>query len=112
MEPGFLNAFAFFLLWMGVLCLVYLICSLRTNLIFVLIFLPLPSTFSCLAGMFWYLGQGDTATATTLQIAGGAQAFIVCVLGWYLFTALMLTTVDAPFSLPGMLLAVTEFELY
>ena len=43
--------------------------------------------------------------AMTLQIAGGAQAFVVCVLGWYLFTSLMLASVDAPISLPGKWIA-------
>lgn len=47
------------------------------------------------------MGQGQMEYAMTLQIAGGAQAFVVCVLGWYLFTSLMLASVDAPISLPG-----------
>ena len=46
-------------------------------------------------------GMGNMAYAHTLQEAGGAMAFVVCLLGWYLFTALMLASVDAPFSLPG-----------
>lgn len=86
---------------MGLLCFVYLICAIRTNAIFFLILLPLPSTFGCLAASFWYLGRGNMAYAETLQLAGGAQAFVVCMLGWYLFAALMLAAVDAPFSLPG-----------
>ncbi|PPJ52238.1 hypothetical protein CBER1_09728 [Cercospora berteroae] len=99
-NPAFFNAYAFFLLFMGLLCLVYLICSIRTNLIFFLIFLPLPATFACLAASFWFTGMGNMAYAHTLQEAGGAMAFVVCLLGWYLFTALMLASVDAPFSLP------------
>ncbi|USW54707.1 Putative acetate transporter GPR1/FUN34/SatP family [Septoria linicola] len=99
-EPAFFNAFAFFLLFMGLLCLVYLVCSLRTNLVFFLIFLPLPPAFGCLAASFWFTGMGNMAYAETLQIAGGALSFIVCVLGWYLFTALMLAAVDAPIALP------------
>ncbi|KAF2217511.1 hypothetical protein CERZMDRAFT_31663 [Cercospora zeae-maydis SCOH1-5] len=99
-NPAFFNAYAFFLLFMGLLCLIYLVCSIRTNLIFFLIFLPLPPTFGCLAASFWYTGMGNVAFAQTLQQVGGAMAFVVCLLGWYLFTALMLASVDAPFSLP------------
>lgn len=116
-QPPFVNSFgtnqrvllchktltlqAFFLLFMGVLCLIYLICALRTNLILVFILLPLPGAFSCLAGAFWYLGQGRMALAMTLQTAGGALAFVTSMFGWYLFAALMLSTVDAPIQLPG-----------
>jgi hypothetical protein len=38
-QPQFFATYAFFLLSMGLLCLVYLIASLRTNLVFFLIFL-------------------------------------------------------------------------
>ena len=45
---GFTASFAFFLLFMGVLCFVYLICSLRTNVVFVVIF------FCCLNPLLQY----------------------------------------------------------
>ena len=37
-DPVFASTFAFFQVYMGVLCFVYLIVALRTNIIFVLIF--------------------------------------------------------------------------
>lgn len=92
---------AFFLLFMGVLCLVHLVCSLRNNLVLFMILLPLPPAFSCLAGAFWYSGQGEMAYAMALQNVGGALAFVTCVFGWYLFSALMLASIDSPFNLPG-----------
>lgn len=42
---GFTASFGFFLLFMGVLCFIYLICSLRTNIVFVIIFFTLYETF-------------------------------------------------------------------
>ncbi|OQV04108.1 hypothetical protein CLAIMM_09047 [Cladophialophora immunda] len=45
MNPTFANTFAFFMIYMGVLCFIYLICSLRTNICFVLIFLSLVPAF-------------------------------------------------------------------
>lgn len=86
---------------MGVLCFVYMICALRTNVVFVGIFLFLIPTFSCLAGAYWHLAQGSAPIALKLITAGGACAFIVCVLGWWIFAAIMLASLDFPFSLPG-----------
>jgi succinate-acetate transporter protein len=55
----FYNSFAFFLVFMGLLCVIYLICALRTNIVFLVIFLTLIIAFGLLAGAFWQLGQGD-----------------------------------------------------
>lgn len=101
-SEGFTASFAFFLCFMGCLCVIYAICALRTNLILFLILGLLPSTFACLAAAFWYLAQGNVTKAVPLQTAGGAQAFVVCLLGWYIFAAILLAAVDFPLSLPGM----------
>ena len=37
---------------------------------------------------------------TNVMQAGGATGFVVCALGWYIFTSQMLLSVDFPFSLP------------
>jgi len=87
---------------MGLLCFVYMICALRTNLVFFLIFLFLIPAFGCLAGAYWHLALGDAATATTLQVAAGACTFISDLLGWWIFFAILLASLDFPFQLPGM----------
>jgi len=99
-NPEFLASFAFFLLYMGLLCLVFLICSVRTNLVFFLIFFSLVPAFSCLAGAYWQLALGNTATAVKLQHAGGGLTFAVSLLGWYIFLVQMLAAVDFPIGLP------------
>jgi succinate-acetate transporter protein len=48
---------------MGLLCLVYLICSLRTNIAFVIIFLSLVVAFSLLAATYFLSALGDATTA-------------------------------------------------
>jgi len=48
---------------MGLLCLVFLICSLRTNIVFVIIFLSLVVGFSLLAATYFLSALGDAATA-------------------------------------------------
>lgn len=53
----------FFMLWMGFMCLIYLICALRTNVCFVVIFLSLLCAFGCLAGAYWSLGEDYTGKA-------------------------------------------------
>ncbi|PSK33943.1 Protein alcS [Elsinoe australis] len=99
-SAGFNASFAFFLLWMGVLCFIYAIVSLRTNIVFFLIFVFLVPAFGLFAAAFWYNAEGETAYGARLQIAGGAFAFVVCLLGWYIFTAIMLASTDMPFALP------------
>ena len=58
---------AFFLLFMGFLSLLYLVCALRTNITFVAIFFGLFMTFVLLAGAYWEYAIGHGATALSLQ---------------------------------------------
>jgi uncharacterized protein len=94
-----LHRFAFFLCSMGLLCFIYCIASTRTNLVF-FIFLLLVVTFGCFAGAFWHNTQGHAATGTILQHVGAALAFVICLLGWYIFFVLILAAVDFPYQLP------------
>jgi uncharacterized protein len=86
---------------MALMCFVYLICSIRTNVFFVTIFLCLVCGFSCLAGQYWQGANGNIALAGTLQKTAGAFLFVVCACGWWLFFAQMLAALDFPFSIPG-----------
>ena len=91
-SPAFASSLAFFLLWMGFMCMIYLIASLRTNLVFVTIFFGLLMTFAMLSAEFWYLAMGDMASGARLQTAGGSFAFVT-VGDFCLLTHL--TTLDA-----------------
>jgi len=98
--PQFYNAFGFYLVCMGALVIVYSICALRTNLIlFLILFLLIPA-FGCLTGAYFNLALGNTPTALACLKAGGALAFVVCMLGWWIFAAILLASVDFPLSLP------------
>jgi len=106
---GFTASFGFFLVFMGVLCLIYLICSLRTNVAFVIIFLTLVIAFSLLAGAYWnnalYIANpkanaSKAALAGRLQIAAGACTFVTSMSGWWIFFAIMLAALDFPFQIP------------
>jgi succinate-acetate transporter protein len=48
---------------MGLLCVIFLICSLRTNVAFFIIFLSLTIAFGLLAGAFWAKAEDFVGTA-------------------------------------------------
>lgn len=52
---GFNAGFGFLLLTMGLMSLVFMICALRTNIVFVIIFLSLVVAFGLLTGAYWLL---------------------------------------------------------
>jgi len=111
---GFNASFAFFLIFMGVLCTIYFICSLRTNVVFMVIFLTLICAFGCLAGAFFQLANAyaaaavndaamsasHAATAGRCVVAGGAFTFVTSMAGWWIFFAIMLAALDFPFQIP------------
>ncbi|KAI9821211.1 MAG: hypothetical protein M1827_003945 [Pycnora praestabilis] len=99
-SPAFAASFGFFLLFMGLLCFIYLICSLRTNACFFIIFLTLVLTFCLLAGTYWNLALGNAALAAKLQVAAGACSFVTTMSGWWIFFAQMLAALDFPFQVP------------
>lgn len=102
-DPTFEETFAFFHIYMGLLCFIYLICSIRTNICFVLIFLSLVPAFGLLAASYWKLAEGTPEAAKialTCQHAAGGLVFAVCLLGWYLLAVQLLAAVDFPINLP------------
>ncbi|KAL2219308.1 transcriptional activator of ethanol catabolism AlcS [Thermoascus aurantiacus ATCC 26904] len=98
--PQFNESFAFYYLFWGILCFMYLICSLRTNIVFMVIFLTLTIGFELLAGASWQLANGNTGLAHNLNVAAGAFVFVSCLAGWYLVFVQLLASVDFPFTLP------------
>ena len=96
---------AYLLLAMAILSLIFLICSIRTNVVFFMIFLTLFFLFVLLAGAFFCVAQGRISLATKLEEAAGAFGFVSILCGWYIFLAIMLTSVDFPFDLPSKSLA-------
>jgi len=104
---GFTASFAFFLLFMGFLCFLYMILALRTNLVFFLIFFTLVPAFCLLAAAYWHMAldisADSTAHATAAKreiVAAGAFTFVTCMCGWYIFFAILLASLDFPFQLP------------
>jgi len=86
---------------MGIMCLIYLVCSIRTNACFFMIFLTLTIAFGCLTGSYLEANNGNVELAGRLQIVAGGFSFVTCLFGWWIFAAIMLASLDFPFSLPG-----------
>ena len=77
---------------MGLLCLVYLICALRTNIVFLVIFFTLVLAFGFLSGAYWQLAQGNAVlggklvvVSESLRTAGPELSTDAFVLGWRCF---------------------------
>ena len=90
----------FYLLFMSLLSLIFLICSLRTNAVFAVVFSGAIIGFSCGAGAFWHLSYGNNLVGKRLLVAIGGCFFGSCMVGWYLLYAIMMTAVDMPFVVP------------
>ena len=67
---------------MGLLCLIYLVAALRTNVVFVVIFATLVVAFGLLAGAYWQLAQANDAMGGQLIVVAGAFTFVTCLAGW------------------------------
>ncbi|KAI9714672.1 MAG: hypothetical protein M1812_006337 [Candelaria pacifica] len=93
-------SFAYFMVFMGLMSAVYLVCALRTNVIFVIIFLTLLLLFGFLGGTYFQLANGNTVLAMKLEVAAGACGFVSVLAGWWIFLAQMLAALDFPFQLP------------
>ncbi|TQS36627.1 hypothetical protein Golomagni_02916 [Golovinomyces magnicellulatus] len=103
---GFTASNGFFYVFMAVLCSIYFICSLRTNICNVFIFFCLTLAFSLLAAVNWTYAEafaGDQSKIPLihkLQVAAGAFLFITSLMGWYSFFAIMLISIDFPYQFP------------
>lgn len=96
---------------MGLMCFIYMILSLRTNIAFFIIFFTLVLAFGFLAGAYFQISNGNMALAGRLQTAAGAFTFITCASGWWIFFAIMLAALDFPFQLPGMFFLLILVEI-
>jgi len=94
------NGLAIYLLWWAILTLLYLIASLRTNVVFVLLFIFLEVTFDVLIATYFRLANGNVANLSSYLKAAGAFGFLTCAMGWYLLLVLIMGSTGIPFSLP------------
>lgn len=89
-----------YLVWWAILNLIYTIASLRTNVVFVLLFTFLEVDFWLLAALYIKLALGRTSMLTGIMKAAGAFGFLTCCMGWYLLVVLVFDSTGMPISLP------------
>ncbi|KAJ6072660.1 hypothetical protein N7467_010745 [Penicillium canescens] len=99
-EPAFFATFGFFLVTLAIVVAFFTIASIRTNLVFFMVFLTLTPSVCCLAAAFFALASGRAAAAATYQHVGAGLLLAVSLMGWYIFLSLILLAVDFPFRLP------------
>lgn len=90
----------FYTLSMTLLSFIFLICSLRTNIAFVLVFIGATLGFGLATGTFWQLAAGNASLGALLLKATGGAFFACVMFGWYLLFAIMMSAVDMPFAVP------------
>ena len=64
----------------GMMCLIFLICSLRINVAFFVVFFTLGAGFSCLAGAYWNLALAYENGSNLAAAARAASLFQVTVI--------------------------------
>ncbi|USW59471.1 Putative acetate transporter GPR1/FUN34/SatP family [Septoria linicola] len=94
---AFANSYGFYPLSLGILSFIFLLCSLRTNLIFFLIFVAATMGFGFATASFFYAGIGAMAQSSQFLVATGACFWAAAMLGWYLLLAIMIPTMELPF---------------
>jgi len=89
----------YFLVW-GIMCFIYFVASLRTNVPFVLVFLSLVFAFEMIAAGYFHSAQGNAAAAAMdFKVAGGF-AFVTALAGFWIDFSLILASVGFPFTIP------------
>lgn len=74
-----------------------MIGSLRTNLVFFLVFVAATIGFGFAAGAFWQIAQGHTELGLKLVVGAGGAFWGAAMLGWYLLAALLFSIMELPF---------------
>jgi len=99
-SPAFNSGIAIWLVCWGVYDFILFVASLRTNVVFAILFFVLDIAFFLLAAAYFQLGYGNASFAGTLLKAGGAFAFLTTLCGWYLLVVLLLGATGFPCPLP------------
>jgi len=75
-ELGLIYFVAFFFMVMAIATFVFLIVSLRTNIVFFLVFFFIELAFIMLMATYWTLAEGKTAIASMCQTVSTSHRFL------------------------------------
>ena len=99
-SPEYNAVIALYLIVWGFALFTFFIFTLKTNLVFALIFFFVSLGAWVLSGAYWKVASGNYAMAMKLQKTGGALLFIVGCLGWYMTFVMMAAEMRLTISLP------------
>jgi len=99
-DPTYLASYGMYFVVFTILMFYYTICVLRTNVVFVLMFLTITPAVALIAALYFYAAAGNASQSHNCQVAAGALLFVTCILGWYLLAGLLLPSVDFPLLVP------------
>lgn len=100
LNADFYNSFGFFHVFIGVLSLLFLICSTRINIVLVILFAAYTVAFTVLAVADWQRAVHNDLVVEALEITAGASCFIVSLCGWYALAESLFKVVNLPVTLP------------
>jgi len=89
----------YFMFW-GIMCVIYFIAALRTNVPFAIVFLALVFAFEFIGAAYFHTGQGKLALAAHEFRIGGGFAFVTGLSGIYIDISLLFAAVGFPIQLP------------
>ncbi|KAH7564128.1 hypothetical protein BM1_01175 [Bipolaris maydis] len=84
------NALGFFMIMWTVFTLAFLVASLPTNLVYIIIFFTVELGFLLVAASYFAIADGHARASSALKKGGGAFCFLSGLTGWYLEFALLL----------------------
>ncbi|KAK7043999.1 hypothetical protein VNI00_008167 [Paramarasmius palmivorus] len=99
-SPEYNSGLMFYYAFWAVVIFIYLVTSLRTNIVFAWIFFTLTFCFIMLAAAYSKLADGKADTGVKLIKAAGGFAFGTIVGSHYLMASLLFASVGMPFRLP------------
>jgi len=99
-SPAFNHGVQFYFTFWAILCGLYFIAAVRTNVVFMYVFFTLVMTFAFLAAAYRQSGLGNASMSLTFLKTAGAFGFANIVGGWYLAVVLIFAAVEMPFFLP------------
>lgn len=89
-----------FFLSFGILNFIFFLCSLRTNVFFVILFATITPAIELLAAGYFHFAAGNVAAASMEFKAAGGLALVCALAGFYLDISLLFASVGYPFALP------------
>ncbi|KAK1599283.1 GPR1/FUN34/yaaH family-domain-containing protein [Colletotrichum navitas] len=92
------NALGLFMIIWSVFVLAYLVASLPTNIVYILIFVFVELAFMTVAASYFAAADGNHTASIGLKKTGGVFAFLAGLVGWYLTFHLLLK--DSVLELP------------